>query len=217
MSAAPRPQPVYPGSKLTRTAFAGALANLYFGPGDPKDRFGRFIRRAYRDMNRTIRGLGALDGQRREALRRQGEEVLRHHLIALAQSAATPSAKGFDEWHRGTCEALIGAYQDHSIHLSVGQAQKWVNMTLKYVFVADALDVTPIAQLRPFYCFAHMPIDNVVLDALAAMEPPTPAYARPWSRQDSYDEYLDFQRAVRERFGCGLDGEFMVWRPHFER
>jgi hypothetical protein len=128
MSAAPRPQPVYPGSTFTRTAFADALAIFYFGPGDPKDRFDRFIRRAYRDMNRTIRGLGSLDGRHRDALRRQGEEVLRHHLIA-----------------------------------------------------------------------------------------PTPAYARPWSRHDSYDEYLDFQRAVRERFGCGLDGEFMLWRPRFER
>jgi hypothetical protein len=99
----------------------------------------------------------------------------------------------------------------------VGQAQKWVNMTLKYVFVADALDVTPIAQLRPHYRFAHMPIDTVVLDALDAMEPPTPSYARPWSRQDSHGEYLDFQRSVRARFGCGLDGEFMLRRPRFER
>ncbi len=37
-----------------------------------------------------------------------------------------------------------------------------------------------------------------------------------WSKHDDHDTYLAFQQAVRECFGCGLDAEFMLWRPHYE-
>jgi hypothetical protein len=209
--------PVYEGSVLAPAAFAGALATFYFGPCDREDRLARYIRRAYRDMNRTIVGLGALDQRRRTALRATAEDRVRDRLLQLMDDQSAPSATGFDSWHRSACEVLIGVYRSHEVHLTVGQAQKWLNMTLKYLFVADALGVTPMAQVRPYYRFAHMPIDNVVLDALGAMEPVGPPYPRPWSRQDDYDEYLRFQRAVRERFGCCLDGEFMAWHPRCAR
>jgi len=209
--------PVYEGSVLAPAAFAGALATFYFGPGDRADRFARYIGRAYRDMNRSIVGLGGLDPRSRAALRTTAEDSVRGQLLELMADQTAPSATGFDSWHRGACEALIGVYGSHGIHLTVGQAQKWLNMTLKYLFVADALGVTPMAQVRRHYRFAHMPIDNVVLDALAAMEPAGPTYPRPWSRQDDYDEYLRFQHAVRTRFGCCLDGEFMAWHPHHEQ
>lgn len=209
--------PVYEGSVLAPAAFAGALATFYFGPGDCANRLARYIRRAYRDMNRTIVGLGGLDLRSRAALRATTEDSVRDQLIQLMDDQAVPSAAGFDSWHRGACEALIGVYRSYEIHLTVGQAQKWLNMTLKYLFVTDALGVTPMAPVRSYYRFAHMPIDNVVLDALSAMEPAGPTHPRPWSRRDDYDEYLRFQHAVRTRFGCCLDGEFMAWHPHGEQ
>lgn len=75
--------PVYEGSVLAPAAFAGALATFYFGPGDRADRFARYIGRAYRDMNRTIVGLGGLDSRSRAALRTTAEDSVRGQLLEL--------------------------------------------------------------------------------------------------------------------------------------
>lgn len=207
--------PVFEGSRFTRAAFAETLATFYFGPARLDDSLGRFIDRAYRDMNRTLR-LGALDDAPRRALRTEAGETLRDAIVRLAQGVE-PTAAAFDTWHRQTCESLKSAYAVRGVAFTHGQAQKWVNMTLKYVFVALALDIAGApAQLHPFYACAHLPIDSIVLEGLRrqSFEGPMPGVA--WSRHDDYDAYLAFQQAVRERFGCGLDAEIMLWRPHYE-
>jgi len=207
--------PVFEGSRFTRVAFAETLATLYFGPARIDDSLGRYINRAYRDMNRTLR-LGALDDAVRRALRAEAGETLRDAIVRLAQGVE-PTTSAFDAWHRQTCESLRSVYAARSVMFTHGQAQKWVNMTLKYVFVALALDIagTP-QQLRAFYACAHLPIDSIVLGGLRKQSFDGPLRNGAWSRHDDYDAYLAFQRAVRERFGCGLDAELMLWRPQYE-
>ena len=78
--------PVYEGSVLAPAAFAAALATFYFGPGDRADRFARYIGRAYRDMNRTIVGLGGLDSRSRAALRTTAEDSVRGCLLYTSPS-----------------------------------------------------------------------------------------------------------------------------------
>lgn len=210
-------QVVYQGSTLTAVAFADALATFYFGPPDVHNRFGRYIWRAYRDVNRTIQGAGRLDESARTKRDARCEDVITKRLHLLAEGSVERSIEGFDRWHRESCNLLRKAHASTTgMALTVGQAQKWINMTLKYAYVVEALGVTPTLALRNYYRFAHMPIDNVVLDALRTMDPPGPSFPRPWSKQDDYDSYLAFQRAVRERFGCGLDAEFIAWHPRME-
>ncbi len=47
--------------------------------------------------------------------------------------------------------------------LTCGQAQKWLNMTLKYCWVCGSDD---LKWLDPWFAVAHMPIDRIVLDAI---------------------------------------------------
>lgn len=207
--------PAFEGSRFTRVAFAETLATFYLGPARVDDSLGRYIDRAYRDMNRTLR-LGALDHGPRKALRAEAGETLRDSIVRLAQDVE-PTASVFDDWHRQTCDSLKAAYAARSVTFTYGQAQKWVNMTLKYVFVALALDIADApAQLRPFYACAHLPIDGIVLEGLREQAFDAPLLRGAWSRHDDYDAYLAFQQAIRERFGCGLDAELMLWRPHHE-
>lgn len=210
-----QPTPVFEGSRYTRVAYAETLATLYFGPVRADDSLGRYIDRAYRDMNRTLR-LGALDEVARRALRVEAGEALREAIVLLAQGVE-PATSAFDAWHRQTCEALKAVYSERGVAFTHGQAQKWINMTLKYVFVSLALDIASSPpQLRSLYAHAHLPIDSIVLEALRAQAFDGPFPGGAWSRHDDYDAYLTFQRAIRERFGCGLDAELMLWRPQDE-
>lgn len=208
-------EPVFGGSRFTRAAFAEALATFYFGPPRTEDSLGRYIDRAYRDMNRTLR-LAPLNASSRKALRAGATKVLSDALTHLVSHEHGLSVQTFDAWHREACDALKETYATAGIGLTYGQAQKWVNMTLKYLFVALALDIAGPIALKPYYAFAHLPIDGIVVKALKARSFSSTLPRARWSRHDDYGAYLAFQESIRAHFGSGLDAEMMLWRPHYE-
>lgn len=56
------------------------------------------------------------------------------------------------------CSQIVDIYQAEGIEFYIGQAQKWVNMTLKYLYVLVP-DV-----VEPFYNLLHIPLDNYIMD-----------------------------------------------------
>lgn len=64
----------------------------------------------------------------------------------------------FDSWHHRTCDALIDCYLSNEILFTYGHAQKWINMTFKYLYMLEAV---PLDFVLPFL---HIPIDNIVLE-----------------------------------------------------
>ena len=53
----------------------------------------------------------------------------------LEKVTVVVSQRDFDRWHEAACTKLQTLYHDHGFtDFSVGQAQKWLNMSLKYVF-----------------------------------------------------------------------------------
>jgi hypothetical protein len=165
------------------------LLRAYFGAeGDQTD---RFISRAYRDMNRTLRGI-----RRREdatALLQRARAGLRESLGALESHTAPTDpdkrAGAFDGWHHSACERLIDRFRP--FRCSYGQAQKWLNMTIKYCwFFMDA------SKLDAWYAVAHVPVDDIILRAVE-MEA---GVARPWSTWSGWNDpkgYQDYQTAIR--------------------
>ena len=76
----------------------------------------------------------------------------------------------FGLWHKAKCEEIMGTmntavFQDDSLILksnsfTYGLAQKWVNMTLKYLWLLDMLpNGLSEAEL-------HVPVDSFILEAL---------------------------------------------------
>jgi hypothetical protein len=113
----------------------------------------------------------------------------------------------FDDWHRNTCEMLISYYEQNGFHFFVGQAQKWVNTTLKYIFTFGEKRIPGYEKTIP-YC--HAPIDNILLEKLKKKG--FPPLDRSWSRLDDYDEYIKRQNWIRETFRDGpLIIEFRLW------
>ncbi len=192
---------------IKRGDFRRYLGVLYFGVDQPG--FRRYISRAYRDLSRTLHTADSA-GSRDERV-----EVVNTELSArLVTAAAGKKVKckdesAFDRWHEETCESLIVGFG--GTELSYGHAQKWLNMSLEYLFTAHVLKLADIGKIEAWYPFAHMPIDNVVLDQLADLGFPYTC-PRPWSKLTK-DDYLAFQSALRKTYKqCPIDVEFMLWR-----
>lgn len=114
----------------------------------------------------------------------------------------------FDEWHEVKCEEIIN-FMNNSIDKSnteilkekftVGQAQKWVNMALKYLWLLDALPKN-IGEKD-----LHVPIDSYIIEiaydnknkfdnALGLEKKPKES----WSKLSEYENYFRIQEAIRK-------------------
>lgn len=188
-------------STITTEQVRDYMYFVYFG--DYRDPFKAAINRAYLDFNRTLHNFGAND--QRQQTYAKAEQQLIAQLQAML-SVALAGQEQYDKWHRDCCDQLIATFAavgDHKLYY--GQAQKWINMALKYLFVLDR-ELT-----SNNYQYFHIPIDNIVLKNLASMHKP-PLFNTAWSRMDSYEEYLGFQTWYRTTFaGIPMDNEFALW------
>jgi hypothetical protein len=150
-----------------------------------------FVSRAYRDMSRTLHGLSEL--KNKEALKANAREALQKAMAELKGKRAPPVLNdlvaAFDAWHRRACSNIIDAFAP--FHCHYGQAQKWLNMTIKYRwFFAHG------NELEKWYAVAHVPVDEYVLRAARKRRVARPAKAE-WSRWDKPDDYEAFQKEIR--------------------
>ncbi|HXC42634.1 MAG TPA: hypothetical protein VNY51_03815 [Candidatus Dormibacteraeota bacterium] len=160
---------------------------------------------AYGDFNRTLKGISKLAN--RDDLHAKAEKVLVDALAELkGRLKNRMSQSDFDSWHRRTCDGLVAVYGDR-FTFHVGQAQKWINMTLKYIFTVGE---EHIPGFSPGYALCHAPIDNIVLGELTRYGFDWPSKA--WSQFD-YDEYFKCEEWMREKFKPTplLDVEFVLW------
>ncbi|SRR6266567_1258710 len=191
-------------SLLTRADWEDYLILLYFGRSDYME---GCIDRAYRDFNRTLHGLGVMDNK--DELYENGKNKLRKCLSNLKEKAEVVDQQIFDKWHKSTCDSLASVYTQHGYHkFYVGQAQKWINMSLKYIF---AMGEGRVPGYENIYKFCHIPIDNILLQELEEYQAPTISCA--WSRLDNYKEYFDFQLWIRKKFdSIPMDVEFSLFK-----
>lgn len=174
----------------------------YFG--NLKDPIEVASNRAYRDMCRTIKFNG-LSEENRLKLRKKVKDDFKTEIDNL-----TSKIQGdFDKWHEQLCKKIIDEYKKSKIQLSYGQAQKWVNMTIKYLYILEVEGYT----FDSIFEDLHIPIDNYVFDAVEKeLGIKRPADA--WSKLDK-KEYLKYQEDIREELrkknSSPLIWEFENW------
>lgn len=172
------------------------LKMLYFGVTD--NPFEAASRSAYTDMCRTIR----FHGKNGEALRKSVDVLLEERIPELI---AVDNSEKFTQWHYSICKQIVEQYEAAGIEFYMGQAQKWVNMTLKYLYVLVP-DV-----VEPFYCFLHIPLDNYIMD-IAKKQYGVPPLTTAWSRISDYQDYLDYEQKLMEVIDeVPLNWEFKKW------
>jgi hypothetical protein len=207
------------------------LSQTYFGVrGDNLD---RFISRAYRDMNRTFRGLGklSLDKRKNEKRAKQlllsGKSQVRKYLSRLEGSVVPKPGRrkqGFDLWHNESCKSLIGYYAKMlqlwgvEARMTYGQAQKWLNMTIKYCWVCGGEELD---WLGGYYEVAHFVVDEVILVAAVEEGVVDERPCKNWSKWNSAEEYRSFQMVLRQaaknRHKSPLELEFEWWGKYRPR
>lgn len=217
---------------------------------------------AYHDMQRTIHGIGHF--KRRDKMKSDMREDIKSAIDTLLSSNSDIiSQDRFDRWHRELADKLIETVKRHvnnpsenedgkaqeitedtarkkpDIRCSYGQAQKWINMTLKYLSVFEH------DTYKAYYPYFHVPLDKYVLtylekdrnfvDTLSLLQNGSDgddnkdgrttgkklseimkkgkADDFAWSRWDDYDEYMMVQEAFRQTYSdeIPLDKEFEIW------
>ena len=108
----------------------------------------------------------------------------------------------FQNGMRKSCNALIACYGGQ---LSYGQAQKWLNMLLKYLYVYDVKGVRDAVLLPGGIAALDMPVDSKVIDALRRkynVKRPTAGWSV-WDR----NTYRAYQAAARSALQSASDIE----------
>ena len=158
--------------KFLKFSYFGTLTNLKEATAN----------RAYRDMCRTIRFDGLCEDSRLNLKIEVNSE-----LITKIENLA----ENFDTWHKEVCNLIVEKYKDHGIKLTYGQAQKWVNMTIKYLYILNEHTFDNV------FDFLHIPVDNYIFKAAKeklGIDNPK----KPWSKLDE-TEYFEYQKAIREK------------------
>lgn len=124
--------------------------------GDFTDPLKTASSKAYRDMNRTIRFNDLPDATRLE-LREQVNSIFEVEISKLTSDSIIRQHE-FDSWHRNVSEKIKFLYLDKGIKLIYGHAQKWINMSIKYLYMLEADSFDSVFE------YLHIPFDNYVFD-----------------------------------------------------
>jgi len=165
------------------------------------------VQLGYLDVNRTLRGI---DPEQSRQFKGTAISFINNLLVSPPKNQ-----ENFDLLHRRCCEECLGSMGKARIHY--GQAQKLLNMSLKYLYNEYAVYQGKINQFRfpdnNIEHFFHLPIDNQILDFLIQNCHFITPTRLPWS-QWNYEHYISFQRQLRQRINAKyspLEIDYMLW------
>lgn len=222
------------------------LLRFYFGATRSDSEMGALracVSRAYRDTNRSIHGLQAYTAENELQIARI-HQYLRERRISDLKGLLNNE---FDRWHQETAIRVVAKYAKYNRScrqtsqgnrmkrpFTVGHAQKWINMTLKYSVIFGG----PIAYVRRLFPVLHVPIDNVIAEKMLFDES-VPQKDREelrallgscgmkrqrvavghtmvgWGDIQSYEAYRQVQAWIRRTYEgrAPLAVEMDLWRP----
>lgn len=133
--------------------------------------------------------------------RKSGTEIIYKKISMLNEDV------NYNEWHK---EVVKQIHKECTIY-SYGQIQKWLNMTVKYLYTLKALGVNKIndiftAQNTKMF---HAPLDSCVLDEISKRRGEKLNLV--WSKDiKTYEEYLDIVREI------SFEEEYDNWTNYIE-
>ena len=112
------------------------------------------VKLGYLDMCRTCHGIGAKVSadQREESFEKLGGEIK-----GLLSDSSIDSQEAFDAKHKVLCNKYMDLLKKYGYAIKYGQAQKVVNMALKYLFCCEDADLD-------IFQYCHMPLDGLIMN-----------------------------------------------------
>lgn len=200
-------------NRLKPTATYSEALDYWYRRPIYSDIYDAVVKIAFTTLARTIRGIQK--NPNRNLIKIEANQYLTERLKNMSPKNQTE----FDIWHKETSDNLIALFDKYDQKFTFGQAQKWINMALKHLALAD------YSIVKNYYQFCHIPIDNYIIKGLKTNLVPeemnqidtnfgqNPNKNIAWSRIDNYEAYLTFQNAFRTKCGeIPLDYEFHLWQ-----
>ena len=167
------------------------------------------VRLASLDVCRTTRGIEAAQS---DSFKKTVELSIKHLL-----SNPPMNQPEFDLLHHRCCQQSLAFSSPHGAQIHYGQAQKLLNMSLKYLYNEYATYKGEVNQLgfpanNEEHLF-HLPIDSQIRNYLVGKCQFTDPTSLPWS-QWTYDQYMSFQNQLRKRISNQyrpLEIDYMLW------
>ncbi len=208
--------------------------------------------RAYLDMNRTMtfKEVASKDKKNEKDIENQ-RKAWRDDVTGIIEQSLLKIDCEFDEWHKETCIAIIRYYGEDKLvekignkrtqtptNLTFGQAQKWLNMTLKYLWLLYRLGMLEdkyseiVAKYEKDF---HVPLDSYILRYVAKIKKKGVApennelgnadfsrywklFSAEWSKiqEDNCDDYYNYQVEIRnaiakDKYPTALSWELVHW------
>ncbi len=176
------------------------------------DRYKKFAERAYLDLCRTIRFTTEDVDKKIEYKNVVCDKLAKEHnfLCNAVNTCSSDEEKQelIDRDHNRICEEICKTYAEIS-EFTYGQAQKWLNMMLKYVLLIEGDSILKN--------YLHIPVDSYIMQAVGsdtqkleyclglecvpkkngAIGKYSESTSKPWSKWN-YDEYIAFQNSIRK-------------------
>ena len=156
------------------------LMKPYFNTQNGFDKTG--VKKAFLDFCRTLK----IKDDNRATLKQSAEDFILERLSLLTENEFF-SQKSFDDFHEESCVKLIETWDE----LTFGQAQKWINMTLKYWLLFGDKRIGGIEKNAKYF---HIPIDSYVQKEMFKEKNPDP-----WSKFADYQTYFNYQERHRKK------------------
>lgn len=165
----------------------------YFGQSE--DLIKAAIDRAYIDMaSHTLIWPDGKTTNSKWECRKDASDEIRQHLRSYPGGSDS-----FDDWYKDTICAIEKPYEKQGVTLSAGQTHKWLNMTIKYIYVFSNILESDDSRLNDVESFLRgtcekdyqAPIDRNVLK-----ETGLDKCFSPWSKLKP-DEYAELQKTLK--------------------
>lgn len=210
------------------------LLYSYFGitlDSDHKDVLQKVIDRAYRDASSHV--LSICNECEKEEKKTSATELIKRKIEQLLKEK-----NDYNEWHKCLCRKLCKEYEkcDFGVgrEFTYGIAQKWVNMTMKYLYLLNSIYSHDSdycqnigLQIDNISASLHIPLDGYIFEAskiskdevinkkvkgLGISKDQIPANEK-WSKVKNYDEYMEYQNALSDKIEnlFPIDWEGPAW------
>ena len=168
------------------------------------------VQLGYLDVNRTIRGIDSEQS-------RSFKQAVVSFIECLLASPSIMNQPEFDLLHQSYCQQCLASSSVSGARIHYGQAQKLLNMSLKYLYNEYAAYKGELNQFgfpdNNIEYFFHLPIDSQIRNYLVDKYQFTNPTSLPWS-QWTYDHYMSFQNQLRKRISNQykpLEIDYMLW------
>ena len=122
--------------------------------------------------------------------RAKAKELLKKEISKVLHTSMSQSQ--FDDWNEKLCTEIRNIYQNAGISdYAFGNAQKLVNMAVKYILSADIIDPN-----LEWFGVVHIPVDSIIMKVAQRKLDVSPL-STSWSITDDYKEFLKYQSRLR--------------------